>query len=446
MLHACWKPGLQGGTVYVFVAPRLFAGLRPHHAQRPYHIVIGITHPQTCLTLTGRLQALREAGFRVTLIASPGELLERTAAREGVEAIGVPMRREIAPLADLISLLRLWWVLTMLKPDIAEFSTPKAGLLGSMAAWLAGVSARVYMLRGLKLETSQGMKRKILLYAERVSAMCAHVVLCNSESMRTEAVALGIAPAEKLHVLGDGSSNGVNLERFAPGQSDVRSRFKLVEAAPVIGFVGRLTKDKGVPELLEAFEMILKRCPHAQLLLVGWFDLAEDALGVEWRKRIANHPNIHCTGFVAETAPYFRAMDVMVLPTWREGFPNVVLEAAATGIPVITTECTGSRDSVVPEVTGLLIPPGYPEAISEAALKLLGDAGLRERMGAAARAWVCKHYADERVLRLAVAFYKSLLRPVAVNAGRDWSGAWPVIRERGASSAEAKAIGEVKIL
>jgi glycosyltransferase involved in cell wall biosynthesis len=279
------------------------------------------------------------------------------------------------------------------------------------------------------------------------------VVLCNSESMRTEALALGIAPAEKLHLLGDGSSNGVNLERFAPGSSDVRSRFKLADAAPVIGFVGRLTKDKGIPELLEAFEIILKRCPHAQLLLVGWFDLAEDALGLEWRKRIANHPNIHCTGFVAETAPFFRAMDVMVLPTWREGFPNVVLEAAATGIPVITTECTGSRDSVVPEVTGLLIPPGYPEAISEAALKLLGDADLRERMGIAARAWVCRHYGDERVLRLAVAFYKSLLRPVVANArrglstaDRDWSGAWPVFRKTGASPAEAKAIGEVKIL
>ena len=322
--------------------------MREERAQHPYHIVIGITHPQTCLTLTGRLRALREAGFRVTLIASPGELLERTAAREGAEAIGLPMRREIAPLADMVSLVRLWWVLMRLRPDIAEFSTPKAGLLGSMAAWLAGVPARVYMLRGLKLETTQGTKRRILLMAERASAACAKVVLCNSESMRGEALALGIAPAAKLHLLGEGSSNGVNVERFAPGFSDVRSRFNLAEAAPVIGFVGRLTKDKGIPELLEAFEIILTRCPHAQLLLVGWFDHSEDALGPEWRKRIANHPNIHCTGFVGETAPYFRAMDVMVLPTWREGFPNVVLEAAATGIPVITTECTGSRDSVVP--------------------------------------------------------------------------------------------------
>jgi glycosyltransferase involved in cell wall biosynthesis len=119
------------------------------------------------------------------------------------------------------------------------------------------------------------------------------------------------------------------------------------------------------------------------------------------------------TGFVADTAPYYRAMDVMVLPTWREGFPNVVLEAASSGIPVVTTLCTGSRDAVVPEVTGLLIPPGYPEAISEAVLKLLRDPARRRRMGEAARAWVVEHFANERVLGLITAFYKSLLASAA---------------------------------
>jgi glycosyltransferase involved in cell wall biosynthesis len=147
------------------------------------------------------------------------------------------------------------------------------------------------------------------------------------------------------------------------------------------------------------------------LLLVGWFDAAEDALGADVRARIVSHPRIHCTGFAPDTAPYYRAMDLMVLASWREGFPNVVLEAAATGVPVITTVCTGSRDSVVPEVTGLLVPPGSPEAISEAALKLLRDPVRRAAMGEAARAWICEHFSDERVLRLAVSFYKSLLQP-----------------------------------
>jgi glycosyltransferase involved in cell wall biosynthesis len=322
------------------------------------------------------------------------------------------MRREIAPLADLVSLLRLWWVLWRLRPDVAEFSTPKAGLLGGLASWLAGVPARVYMLRGLKLETSKGIKRAILLAAERASSRFAQVVLCNSESMRSEAVALGVAPSAKMQLLGSGSSNGVDVERFSPGPSDVRSRLNIPDEAPVVGFVGRLTRDKGIPELVEAFDTILKDAPEARLLLVGWFDASEDALGAGVRARIESHPRIHCTGFVVDTAPYYRAMDLMVLPSWREGFPNVVLEAAATGLPVITTECTGSRDSVVPEVTGLLIPPGYPEAISEAVLKLLRDPRQRRRMGDAARDWVCAHFADELVLRLATAFYSSLLKPV----------------------------------
>jgi glycosyltransferase involved in cell wall biosynthesis len=143
---------------------------------------------------------------------------------------------------------------------------------------------------------------------------------------------------------------------------------------------------------------------------VGWFDAAEDLLGEDLRLRIQSHPRIHLTGFVEGTAPYYRAMDVMVLPTWREGFPNVVLEAAATGIPVVTTMSTGSRDSVVPEVTGLLIPPGYPEAICEAVVKLLRDPERRARMGRAARAWVQEHFIDERVLGLTAAYYTELVQ------------------------------------
>jgi glycosyltransferase involved in cell wall biosynthesis len=368
-------------------------------------IVVGITHPQTCLNLTGRLRALRKAGFRVILVSSPGELLHGTAAAEGVEAIAIPMERQIAPLADLVSLARLCWLLLRLRPQMAEFSTPKAGLLGNLAAFLCRVPRRIYMLRGLKLETTTGFKRRILLAMERLAAACAQVVLCNSESMRAEALAL----VAKLHLLGEGSSIGVDVVRFSPGPSDVRDRLGLPGNAPVVGFVGRLTRDKGLPELIEALDTILKAQPDAHLLLVGWFDASEDALSEALRTRILNHPRIHCTGFVADTAPYYRAMDLMALPTWREGFPNVVLEAAATGIPVITTLSTGSRDSVVPEVTGLLIPPGYPEAISKAVLRLLRNPDRRRRMGEAARAWIMEHFVDERVLGLAAVFYKSML-------------------------------------
>ena len=372
-------------------------------------IVVGITNHETCIILRGRLRTLREAGFRVTLVSSPGELLVNTAAAEKVEWHAIRMLRRISPLSDIVALFRMWRFLRKLKPDMVEFSTPKAGLLGTLAARLCGVPSRIYLLRGLKLETTTGLKHHVLLAAERLAAASAHVVLCNSASLRDQALALGLAPPEKLLLLGCGSSRGVDMGEYSPGASDVRERYGLPQDAKVVGFVGRLTCDKGVPELIEAFDAILRAEPETHLLLVGWFDRSEDLLGKDVRARIEGHPRICLTGFVNKTAAFYRAMDVMVLPSRREGFPNVVLEAAATGIPVIATLCTGARDSVLPEVTGLLIPPGYPDAICEAVVKLLRDPGRRIRMGVAARDWVQENFVDERVLASAVAFYKGLL-------------------------------------
>lgn len=381
------------------------------HAVQSPHMVVGITSAQTCLVLRGRLRALREAGFRITLVSDPCELLTCTAAQEGVDAVAIPMRREIAPIADLVALLRLCWLLYRLKPDLTEFSTPKAGLLGSIAAMLCRVPARVYFLRGLKLETCTGIKRRILLASGKLASACCHSVLCNSESLRDQALALGVAPESKLCLLGGGSSNGVDVDRFHPGPGSLHNRLGLPLDAHVVGFVGRLTRDKGVPELIEAFDAILAARPNAHLLLVGWFDASEDALDFALRARIESHPRIHRTGYVADTALYYRVMDVMVLPTWREGFPNVVLEAAATGIPVVTTLATGSRDAVVPEVTGLLIPPGYPVAIRESVLQLLSNPERRRRMGLTARAWVLDHYVDAHVLGRTAHYYMGLLNP-----------------------------------
>jgi glycosyltransferase involved in cell wall biosynthesis len=373
-------------------------------------MVVGVTSDQTCLVLTGRLRALRLAGFDVTLVASPGELLERTAVAEGVHAFPLPMQREISPFADLVSLIALWRLLRRVRPAITDFSTPKAGLLGNLVAWSLGVPCRVYTLRGLKLASSTGWKRRLLVAAEKVSAWCAHTVLYNSPSLGEEARELGIASEAKLHMIGDGSSNGVDTGHYCPGQSAVRTRLVIPSDAIVLGFVGRLTRDKGVPELMQAFETVLQNAPHTWLLLVGWFDAAEDALEELWRDRIANHPQVKHVGYVSDPVEYYRAMDVLILPTHREGFPNVALEAAACGLPVIATESTGARDAVISEITGLLIPPKVPEAIAEAALSMMNDRERRTRMGNAGRQWVAKTFPKERVLGLAVEFYRNLLQ------------------------------------
>lgn len=384
-------------------------------------IVVGITNAQTCLVLRGRLHALREAGFDVTLISSPGELLGRIAAEEGVHSIAIPMERGIALFADLISLFRIWRVLRRLRPDISEFSTPKAGLLGNLAALLCGVPHRVYFLRGLRLETATGWQRLLLLFAEKVASACSHTVLCNSSSLQQRAGMLALASHRRLCLLGHGSSMGVDVDRFSPdrdkAESDrIRYSLGMPLDAPVLGYVGRLTRDKGIPELLLAFEQILDRVPEARLLLVGWFDASEDALPPEMRARIAAYPGVTCTGFVHDTAPYYRAMDLLVLPTWREGFPNVVLEASASGLAVVTTTATGARDAVLPGVTGILAAPGDSAAIAEAVVRLLAAPQERKRMGAAGRLWVTERFRKEHVLDMTTALYRKFLRKDAAHS------------------------------
>ena len=380
-----------------------------HRAARGGRIIVGITSAQSCLLLAGRLRALREAGFEVTLVCSPGPLLERTALAEGVRSIALPIERGITPWRDLHSFFALCNVLRTVQPDLVEFSTPKAGLLGTLAARFCGTPVRIYFLRGLKMEGVRGLKRWFLLQAEKLAAASAHLVLCNSPSLRGAALAWHIAQAEKLHLLGAGSSNGVDVERFCPGASDLRQQLGIAPEAFVIGFVGRLTRDKGIPELLCAFGAIHAAEPSACLLLIGWFDASDDALSEADKRRILSDPAIYYTGFMADTAPCYRAMDLLVLPSWREGFPNVVLEAAASALPVVTTLSTGARDSVLPEVTGLLIPPGYPEAITESVLRLLRNEPLRHSMGSAARAWVIEHFVNQHVLAMITELYRELI-------------------------------------
>jgi glycosyltransferase involved in cell wall biosynthesis len=232
----------------------------------------------------------------------------------------------------------------------------------------------------------------------------------------------------------------VDVVHYCPGPNTVRKQLGIPKDSPVVGFVGRLTCDKGVPELLTAFDLVLVHYPQARLLLVGWFDAAEDALPAALRRRIESDPRIVVTGLTHSTRDYYRAMDLMVLPSLREGFPNAVLEASATGIPVITTLATGARDSVIPEVTGFLVPPGYPEAIAESVLALLDDEERRLKMGCAARAWVLENFVDAQVLALTVKFFKELLESQTDNPGHNQSRRWKNAPEAPATRSAADAM------
>lgn len=363
-----------------------------------------VTHPLTARTLLrGQLRYLAERGFEVALATSPGPDLETAVAQEGVPVFEVPMAREIAPAADLLSLVRLGRAIRAFRPHLVHAGTPKAGLLGMLAARRAGVPVRLYTVRGLRLETARGARRRLLAAAERAAAGLAQRVVCVSASLRRRYLDLGLAPAEKVTVLGAGSSNGVDAERFRPrppGDPEAAARRRelgIPEGAPVVGFVGRFTRDKGIGELLDAFDgPVSARFPEARLLLVGGFEEG-DPVPAGVRELLASHPRVARAGFVLDTAPWYGPMEVLAFPSRREGFPNAPLEAAASAVPVVGWAATGTIDAVADGETGRLVPVGDVAALGEALVRYLSDRGLARRHGAAGRARVERLFRRERV-------------------------------------------------
>jgi glycosyltransferase involved in cell wall biosynthesis len=341
--------------------------------------------------LRGSLRYLDSHGFAVTLVSSPGELLDRTAEREGVRAVAVPMRRTINVAADLRSLLGLYRLFRAERPDVVIAGTPKAGLLGTVAARLAGVPVRVYSLLGLRLETARGPSRCVLWLAEWVAAHAATEVLVVSPSLLRRAREVRIFSHRRGVVLGRGGGNGVDLDRFAVTSGDLRSQLGIPRDAFVFGFVGRCVPDKGVRELAAAFAEVARDDPAAWLLIVGDDDGRPAMPEV---RRLRGHPRVRSTGWLADPALAYHAMDVLVLPTYREGFPNAPLEAGAAARPVITTTATGAVDSVIAEHTGLLVPPGDAVGLAHAMRRLAKDRELARSMGIHGREYVAAHFTN----------------------------------------------------
>jgi glycosyltransferase involved in cell wall biosynthesis len=407
-------------------------------------VVHAVTASLSLVLLKGQLSYLRKAGFHPAALCSPGPEIAKVRAEESIPVVTVNMEREISPFRDLISLIRLWRALREVRPAICNAGTPKAGLLVGLAAYLSRIPCRVYTLRGLRLETTTGLKRTILLITERIACGCAHRVICVSPSLRQRVVKLGLVSGEKAVVLASGSSNGVDPSRFAltteklEKASHLRRTLGIGPGQPVIGFVGRFTRDKGVPELLAAFQLVREKVPDAVLLLVGSYEPG-DPVPPETRVALESEPNIVRVEFTANVDLYYLVMDIFALPTHREGFPNTVLEAQASERPVVTTRATGAIDSIEDGATGLLIPVGSSVALAEALKRLLTDRSLAVQFGQAGRRRVLREFARERVWSALADEYISLLeanrqsvlagRAGSVCSGKAQSGLEEILKE-----------------
>ncbi len=268
--------------------------------------------------LEGQTGYLGRNGYEVQIVSAAGDELTR-AQGVGVQTVAVPIAREISLWKDLISLFRIAAVISRLRPTVTNVGTPKAGFMGGISAWILGIPCRYYTLHGLRCETTTGLKRKLLLLTERIACACAHRVICVSESLRQKAIELGVVSIDKTVVLAAGSYSGVNPARFAPTAEAtararrIRQKMGIPEGAPVVGFVGRLTKDKGISELVEAYLALRADIPELKLLLVG--NLEEgDPLPPRIRRQIECERGILRTGFVNDPSEYYHVMDVFALP------------------------------------------------------------------------------------------------------------------------------------
>lgn len=362
---------------------------------------IGLSLDLFCRDLLRELSA----DYDVTALSSPDSNLAALGEREGVRTIGVKMHRKIAPLADLRALLKLIRVMRRERPTMVHSMTPKAGLLGMMAARIAGVPLRVHTFTGLLFPTATGLKKSLLKFTDHLTCACATHIIPEGEGVKADLISGGITD-KPLKVLGHGHIRGVDLDHFRPSEAlrlqgeALRRKLGIGPDDCTILYVGRADCDKGIRELVEAFATIGRSDIH--LLLVGDFTPTDF--------NIDSIPNIHTSdGWISDTRPWMAAADIFTLPSYREGFPNTVLEAGAMNLPSVVTDINGSREIITDGVNGLIVPPRTVAPLRDALLRLAADPATRDRMGKAARANVEAKFSKTYVSSCLKEFYRSII-------------------------------------
>ena len=389
--------------------------------------------------LRGQHRFMLEQGFEVTGVSSEGPELHDVAQQEGVRTIALEMSRKITPIQDIQSLWHFYRLCRREKPDLVHSHTPKAGLIGMLGAKLAGVPVRLHTVAGLPLMEASGIKRKVLDMVETLTYACATKVYPNSKGLYDFILQNGYAPASKLKVIGNGSSNGIDTAFFSPVQITDGQKAALLNDLGISDqdfvfiFVGRLVGDKGINELVKAFRDLKFKIQNSKfknqnsgvkvqdskfeirnskseaqglkLLLVGPPETELDPLLPETLQAIESDPDIISVGFQPDVRPYLAASDALVFPSYREGFPNVVMQAGAMGLPAIVTDINGCNEIIEEGRNGTIIPPKDSHALQAAMETFISDPERLAQLKAEARPMIASRYEQSVVWQALLAEY-----------------------------------------
>lgn len=340
--------------------------------------------------------------YQVIAVSADAERLERYGIKNNVRTFPVEMTRKITPIMDLRALLRLYNFLKKEKPLIVHTHTPKAGIVGMLAAKLAKVPIRLHTVAGMPLMENSGVKRIILEAVEKFTYSCATKIYPNSFGLREIISDKKFASHSKVKVLGKGSSNGIDTSFFDPESFSVEDLIKIKKSNKipqkdlVFVFVGRLVGDKGINELVEAFVQVQEKHKEVSLLLVGPFEQELDPVKESILKVIRNHTKIFSVGYQEDVRPYLGVADILVFPSYREGFPNVVMQAGAMGLPSIVTDINGCNEIIEEGVNGTIIPVKDSIRLGKAMERMIVDQEWRKALKQNAREKITKKY-DRRV-------------------------------------------------
>lgn len=371
-------------------------------------IIRTVTVPQSIGFFEEVMLRMKEDGYETVVVTSPGKELEEFMQRNPEErAIVVPMERHISLTKDMKSLLQMMKVMRKEKPYMVHSMTPKAGLISMMAAWLTGVPVRIHTFTGLVWPTAVGIKRKILMATDWITCACSTHVIPEGQGVLDDLKNHKIC-GKPMKVLGFGNVKGVDMERFNP------DRFTYVKKDDSIFrfvFVGRIVGDKGINELVEAFIRLNSEHPNTQLTLVGNYEANHDPVKPETLKTIDETPCIDACGprYGDDLLVEYIKSDCFVMPSYREGFPNTVMEAGAMGLPSIVTDINGSREIILEGENGLIVPSKDSYALYEAMKLLLMDNIAREQMAFNARILIEKRFEKRFVQDCLIRYYDQIL-------------------------------------